>query len=581
MKKRLFSLSLALLLCLMLVPPSAAAGAAYIRLSAGADYALGVRTDGSLWLLAPGSAPRQIMSDVARAAVGPAYSLVVKADGTLWMVTPGQWEQPQSLMNNVTYAPPVSGSESGSSPSATPPPSPVYTVTVSPNTATVNPGASLQFTSSVNAVLGTSVSVTWSVSSSTPGTSIDAGGLLTVAPGETAATLTVTATSAADTSKFGTATVTVNQAPSARLPGGAVPPAAFAAVGDFLPSAYGSPQTNTSSIAPGAVQSYVIRGDGALWRFTPVSDPERVMTSVTSVSTSAAHTLAIRHDAVLYAFTDDPQNPTKIMELATSTSAGKDISYAVRADGSLWSFTADGALTQLDDHMLFVTSCDTHALALRFDGGLYRFSAGAAPVKVMDGVKSAAAGNFLSFATTGNGSLWAFTDGGTPFEVTESTVLPGTAAQPSAPPVIPSATALPTPQRLYLSGTEIFCEGYNIGGNNYFKLRDLAQAMNGTLKYFDVTYESGAVRIVPGRPYVPVGNELRPGDGKTKSAVPTNDPIQIASAGTYSPAGITAYKIAGTNFVRLVDVMRLLNVNVEYNAASNTVRLDPFRPYSG
>ena len=55
--------------------------------------------------------------------------------------------------------------------------------------------------------------VEWSVNSSNISTSIDENGLLTVSPNEAATTLTVTATSTADNTKFGTATVTVADAP--------------------------------------------------------------------------------------------------------------------------------------------------------------------------------------------------------------------------------------------------------------------------------------------------------------------------------------------------------------------------------
>ena len=38
---------------------------------------------------------------------------------------------------------------------------------------------------------------------------------------------------------------------------------------------------------------------------------------------------------------------------------------------------------------------------------------------------------------------------------------------------------------------EVQFEAYNINGSNYFKLRDVAYAMNGTSKQFDVRWNSG------------------------------------------------------------------------------------------
>ena len=39
-------------------------------------------------------------------------------------------------------------------------------------------------------------------------------------------------------------------------------------------------------------------------------------------------------------------------------------------------------------------------------------------------------------------------------------------------------TAVPTAARILLDGKAVSFAAYNIGGNNYFKLRDIGQAMN-------------------------------------------------------------------------------------------------------
>ena len=45
--------------------------------------------------------------------------------------------------------------------------------------------------------------------------------------------------------------------------------------------------------------------------------------------------------------------------------------------------------------------------------------------------------------------------------------------------------------KMYADGKEVQFEAYNINGSNYFKLRDVAYAMNGTSKQFDVRWNSG------------------------------------------------------------------------------------------
>ena len=95
-------------------------------------------------------------------------------------------------------------------------------VTVSPATASVTKGGTKAFTAEVTGANSPAQTVTWSVSGTT--SSIDEDGVLSVAAGETAETLTVTATSTVDESKSGTATVTVT-APAATVDEVTVSPA--------------------------------------------------------------------------------------------------------------------------------------------------------------------------------------------------------------------------------------------------------------------------------------------------------------------------------------------------------------------
>ena len=65
--------------------------------------------------------------------------------------------------------------------------------------------------------------------------------------------------------------------------------------------------------------------------------------------------------------------------------------------------------------------------------------------------------------------------------VSERPSLP-TPTEPTTPvpePVIP-IPAVPTASTILLNGVPTAFTAYNIGGNNYFKLRDLAYALNGT-----------------------------------------------------------------------------------------------------
>jgi hypothetical protein len=86
----------------------------------------------------------------------------------------------------------------------------VLSVSVTPKTATVLLGATQQFSAEVSVEGGAAQTVDWDVTGATAaGTTISAGGLLTVAANETATTLEVIASATADATKQDNATVTI------------------------------------------------------------------------------------------------------------------------------------------------------------------------------------------------------------------------------------------------------------------------------------------------------------------------------------------------------------------------------------
>ena len=150
----------------------------------------------------------------------------------------------------------------------------------------------------------------------------------------------------------------------------------------------------------------------------------------------------------------------------------------------------------------------------------------------------------------------------------------------AAPLPPPPPTYDPTPSTVFVDGIPVAFEAYLIEGSNYFKLRDLAMALSGTQKQFAVGYDAdtGAITLTGGEPYSPQGNELTQGDGKPKEAL-LNEAINITLDGI--PIQITAYLIQGNNFIKLRDLMRLLDVCVTYDEATRNIGIDTSLPYEG
>ena len=153
------------------------------------------------------------------------------------------------------------------------------------------------------------------------------------------------------------------------------------------------------------------------------------------------------------------------------------------------------------------------------------------------------------------------------------------AATAALPAAAEPKTVEATSSTVFINGSATSFEAYLINDNNYFKLRDLAFALNGTEKQFEVSYDesSEAITMAAGEPYTPVGDEMEKGDGAAKIAM-LNAGINIALNG--EPVEITAYLINDYNFMKLRDVMSLLDVYVGYDEETLNITIDTSRTYA-
>jgi len=135
---------------------------------------------------------------------------------------------------------------------------------------------------------------------------------------------------------------------------------------------------------------------------------------------------------------------------------------------------------------------------------------------------------------------------------------------PQTPPVKPNAVL--SPQKITVNGVEVTVEAYNIGGTNFFKLRDLAALLKGTPAQFNVDYDANrnAVVMTKGAAY----------DGAVAAEFADNSASAVASPQTVEldgqAVGLTAYNIGGSNFFGLRELAAYLGYTVDYDAAANT-----------
>ena len=128
-----------------------------------------------------------------------------------------------------------------------------------------------------------------------------------------------------------------------------------------------------------------------------------------------------------------------------------------------------------------------------------------------------------------------------------------------------------SPQNLSVDGVDADCDKYNIDGSNYFKLRDLAKALDGLNTNFEVTWNAAQQRIdlTSKTAYTAVGGEQAALPAGNKAASLTNASVYLDG----KPLSLTAYSIGGNNYFKLRDLGDALGFGVDWNADTMTMIL--------
>lgn len=120
---------------------------------------------------------------------------------------------------------------------------------------------------------------------------------------------------------------------------------------------------------------------------------------------------------------------------------------------------------------------------------------------------------------------------------------------------------------------------YNVNGNNYFKLRDLAAALQNTDKPFDINYDAktGDISLYSDIPYTLVGGELSPPSGITaEMGIATPSTLYLDD----ERLNLVSYLIRSNNYYMLRDLGKALDFSVEWIGGSRTILIDTSQPYT-
>lgn len=159
--------------------------------------------------------------------------------------------------------------------------------------------------------------------------------------------------------------------------------------------------------------------------------------------------------------------------------------------------------------------------------------------------------------------------------------LTATPSNPAAPisPTTTTIPAAPTASTVLVNGEKKSFDAYNIEGNNYFKLRDLAYVLNGTDKQFEVGWDAAAnaISLTSGKAYTAAGGEMAAQESPAQAeAVRSSSKILLDGA----EVALTAYTINGNNYFKLRDLGQAFDFGVGWDGEAQTISIDTSTGYT-
>jgi hypothetical protein len=135
-----------------------------------------------------------------------------------------------------------------------------------------------------------------------------------------------------------------------------------------------------------------------------------------------------------------------------------------------------------------------------------------------------------------------------------------------------SATAQGSNTVLLVNGIAQEIYPYNIEGNNYFKLRDIASILSDTSKAFAVEWDEqrGAINLNTAQGYTTGETDLQFPAG-TQEVIAEPSPVALYCDG--QPLNLVAYNIGGNNYFKLRDIGEAVGFTVGWDDAAQLIEL--------
>ena len=140
-----------------------------------------------------------------------------------------------------------------------------------------------------------------------------------------------------------------------------------------------------------------------------------------------------------------------------------------------------------------------------------------------------------------------------------------------------STTAKPSTHKIYLDGERVSIAAYEINGNNYFKIRDVAAILSGTNAQFDVTWDpaTGNITLTDDKAYTKTGDELYAIPDTNQTAKDSTAPLYRDGERVY----YTGCNVNDNNYYKLRDIAEDFDFGVTWEAETQSVYIETDEEY--
>lgn len=148
--------------------------------------------------------------------------------------------------------------------------------------------------------------------------------------------------------------------------------------------------------------------------------------------------------------------------------------------------------------------------------------------------------------------------------------------EPEVPVTVEKKLAYAARAKVTVDGKTVEFETYTIDDYTYFKLRDIASAINGTSKQFMTFWDepTQSIQLVRRTPYTAAGSGAV---GKYGDTVATTSTAKLYCDGVQK--SISAYTINDYTYYKLRDIAQLIDMGITWNESTFTIGMETGQSY--